>query len=177
MTSKVIEGHKSSSNFSVNPTLPLMDGPLMLPSQIVCIPLFFLTLYLPLLLYAIINLPLLSYRTLQPQMSVCCVWRFGVSFTYVIETIDSKLISVCLINDYLLIADLHIFVYGRAECATISLEWTKVKLLILNYFAYTYFVWKLITLKWNKQELQLFLIPRIPRIDTNLSENSSNLSY
>ena len=26
MTSKVIEGHKSSSNFSVNPTLPLMDG-------------------------------------------------------------------------------------------------------------------------------------------------------
>ena len=35
--SKVIEGHKSSSNFSVNPTLPLMDGPLMLPSQIVCI--------------------------------------------------------------------------------------------------------------------------------------------
>ena len=24
MTSKVIEGHKSSSNFSVNPTLPLM---------------------------------------------------------------------------------------------------------------------------------------------------------
>ena len=31
MTSKVIEGHKSSSNFSVNPTLPLLDGPLMLP--------------------------------------------------------------------------------------------------------------------------------------------------
>ena len=28
MTSKVIEGHKSSSNFSVSPTLPLMDGPL-----------------------------------------------------------------------------------------------------------------------------------------------------
>ena len=74
MTSKVIEGHKSSSNFSVNPTLPLMDGPLMLPSQIMCISLFFLTLhlvlysplflllslyiplYLPLLLYANINL-------------------------------------------------------------------------------------------------------------------------
>ena len=29
MTSKVIEGHKSSSNFSVHPTLPLLDGPLM----------------------------------------------------------------------------------------------------------------------------------------------------
>ena len=26
MTSKVFEGHKSSSNFSVNPTLPLLDG-------------------------------------------------------------------------------------------------------------------------------------------------------
>ena len=32
MTSKVIEGHKSSSNFSVNLTLPLLHGPLMLPS-------------------------------------------------------------------------------------------------------------------------------------------------
>ena len=27
MTSKVIEGHKGSSNFSVNPTLPLMISP------------------------------------------------------------------------------------------------------------------------------------------------------
>ena len=70
-------------------------------------------------------LPLLSYRTL---MSVCCVWRFGRSFTYVI--------SVCLINDYSLIADLHIFVYGRAECTSISLECTKVKLLILNNFGH-----------------------------------------
>ena len=32
MTSKVIEGHESSSDFSVNPTLPLLDGRLMLPS-------------------------------------------------------------------------------------------------------------------------------------------------
>ena len=32
MTSKVIKGHKSSSNFTVNPTLPLLDGPLILPS-------------------------------------------------------------------------------------------------------------------------------------------------
>ena len=57
-----------------------------------------------------------------------------MSFTYVIESIDSKFISVCLINDYLLVADLHIFVYGSAECVTISLECTKVKLLILNNF-------------------------------------------
>ena len=42
-----------------------------------------------------------------------------------IESIDSKLISVCLIDDYSLIADLHIFVYGSAECATISLECTS----------------------------------------------------
>ena len=36
MTSKVIEGHKSSSNFSVNQTLPLLDGPLMLPPFALC---------------------------------------------------------------------------------------------------------------------------------------------
>ena len=51
-----------------------------------------------------------------------------------IEGIESKLISVCLTNDYSLIADLDIFVYRRAECASISLECTNVKLLILNNF-------------------------------------------
>ena len=51
-----------------------------------------------------------------------------------IESIDLKIISVCLINDYSLIADLHIFFYGRAECTSILLECTKVKLLILNNF-------------------------------------------
>ena len=49
--------------------------------------------------------------------------------------IDSKVISVCLINDYSLIADLYIFVYGRAECASILLKCTKVKLSILSNFA------------------------------------------
>ena len=52
-----------------------------------------------------------------------------------------KLISVCLIIDSSLITDLHIFVYGSAEYATISLECTKVKLIILNNFVcgYQYF--------------------------------------
>ena len=59
---------------------------------------------------------------------------FGVAFTYVIKGIDSKLIYACLINDYSLIADLHIFVYARAECEFISLKCTKVKLSILNNF-------------------------------------------
>ena len=53
-----------------------------------------------------------------------------------IENIDLKLVSVCLIYDYLLIADLHIFVYGSAEAASVSLECTKVKLLILNNFVF-----------------------------------------
>ena len=76
-------------------------------------------------------------KTLQTQMNPNeCVWRFGISFTHVIESIDSKLISVCLINDYSIIADLHKFVYGRAECDSIPLECTKVKLLILNNFGY-----------------------------------------
>ena len=67
-------------------------------------------------------------------MCIVCVCRFGISFTYVIEGIDSKLISVCLNKKYSLIADLHIFVYQRAECASISIECTKVKLSISNNF-------------------------------------------
>ena len=63
-----------------------------------------------------------------------CVCGFGISFTYVIKSIDLKLISVCLIKDYSFIADLHIYVYGRAECTSISLECTKVKLPILYNF-------------------------------------------
>ena len=57
-----------------------------------------------------------------------------------IECIDSKLISVCLINDYSLIDDPNIFVYGSTECATISLECTKVKLVnvLLNNFEHSY---------------------------------------
>ena len=43
---------------------------------------------------------------------------------------------MCLINDFSLIANLLKLVYGRAECATISLEFTKVKLLILNNFVF-----------------------------------------
>ena len=34
MTLKVIEGPKSSFNFSVKPNLPLIDGPLMLPHEL-----------------------------------------------------------------------------------------------------------------------------------------------
>ena len=71
---------------------------------------------------------------MNPNECVLCVCRFGVIFTYVKEGIDSKVIYVCLINDYSLIANLHIFVYESAECVTISLECTKVKLLILNNF-------------------------------------------
>ena len=41
---------------------------------------------------------------------------------------------MCLFNDYSLIADLHKFVYGPAECASNSLECKKVKLLTLNNF-------------------------------------------
>ena len=64
------------------------------------------------------------------EPNVLCVCIFGVTFTYVIEGIDSKVLSVCLIIDYSLIADLHIFVYARAECKYISLKCTKAKLSI-----------------------------------------------
>ena len=55
-----------------------------------------------------------------------------------IEVIESKLSSVCLINDYSLITDPHIFVYGRAEFSSISLECTKLELSILNNFEQNY---------------------------------------
>ena len=63
----------------------------------------------------------------ESLMSVCCVCKFGISLTYVIERIESKLISACLLNDYSLIAQLHFFVYERAELSSISLECTKGK--------------------------------------------------
>ena len=50
------------------------------------------------------------------------------------ESIELKLISVCLIKDYCLIAWLHIFVYERAELSSISLKYTDVKLSISNNF-------------------------------------------
>ena len=55
MTSKVIEGHKSSSNFSVNLTLPLLGASLskLCVSHSLSLT---LSLYIPLLLYAKINL-------------------------------------------------------------------------------------------------------------------------
>jgi hypothetical protein len=66
---------------------------------------------------------------------VCvCVYIWRGTFTYVIEGIDSKVISLCLINDYSLIADLHRFVYARAECESTSLKCAKVKFSILNNF-------------------------------------------
>ena len=80
-------------------------------------------------------LNLQNFTTPNRSLMCCvCVCRFCISFTYVIEGIESKLISVFVINDYSLIADLHIFVYGRAEFSSISLEGTKVKLFILNNF-------------------------------------------
>ena len=40
--------------------------------------------------------------------------------------------NFCVFNDYSLIANLNIFVYARAECESISLKCTKVRLSILN---------------------------------------------
>ena len=44
-----------------------------------------------------------------------------------IESIELKLNSVCLIKDYSPIAHIHIFVYERAEFSSISLEYTCVE--------------------------------------------------
>ena len=48
-------------------------------------------------------------------MNVYCVYvcKFGINFIYVIERIDSEVIFVCLINDYSLIAEVHICICLR----------------------------------------------------------------
>ena len=59
---------------------------------------------------------------------VLCVCRYDISFLYVILTIESKLISLCLISDYSIIINLHIFVNERAELSSISVNSTKEKI-------------------------------------------------
>ena len=71
------------------------------------------------------------------------VCSFGVIFTYLIDGIYLKVISTCFIIDYLQIADLHIFAYGRAEFASISLKCAKVKPSIINNFASKYVLRKM----------------------------------
>ena len=107
-----------------------------------------------------------------------CVCIFGVTFTYVIEGIDSKVISVCLINDYSLIADLHIFVYARAECESILLKCTKVKLSILNNFDQTRNFKKIninfVKLRRINNDLEKIEIDDIVYLDSDKKYNSKS---
>ena len=82
-------------------------------------------------------------KPLKPQTNhswvcVLCVCRYDISFTFVILTIESKLISLSLISDYSLITNLHIFViYECTELSPISVDSKKSKLSILNKFGKT----------------------------------------
>ena len=85
MTSKVIEGHKSSSNFSVNPTLPLMYGPLMLPSKIMCISLS-------------LTFHLFSYSlSISLSISIFCSMQ---TLIYVLKGHMRPLLCRVIINDF-----------------------------------------------------------------------------
>ena len=64
---------------------------------------YILTHFLTLPSQPVLTSPLQNFITPNESlMSACCVCvcRFGISFTYVIESIESKLISVCLIKYY-----------------------------------------------------------------------------
>ena len=83
----------------------------------------------------------LSYITLQSQMNpnecVCVkIWRvFHIQDRK--YRFEINFYSVCLINDYSVFnycRPTYLFVYGIAECASISLECTKVKLLLIKNF-------------------------------------------
>ena len=67
MTSKVIEGHKSSSNFNANPTLPLLNGPLMLPPPN-CVD---ISLSQSRYLFPSLSLTLSLYPSLSPSYALC----------------------------------------------------------------------------------------------------------
>ena len=69
MTSKVIEGYKIISNFVVNPTLALLDGPLMFPS---------------LLLFISFSLPLSFSYSLSISLSVSLFWLTFLWTTFVL---------------------------------------------------------------------------------------------
>ena len=91
MTSKVIEGHKWSSNF--NPTLPLMDSPLMLPSQIVCIS---ISLTLHLVLYS--PLFFLSYSLfISLSTSLFCSMQ---TLIYILKGHMRPLLCCVIFNDF-----------------------------------------------------------------------------
>ena len=97
---------------------------------------FILTPFLILASQPLIPFPikLQNFTTPNELLMSVCVCRFGISFIYIIESIESKLFSVFLINDNSQITQLHIFDYKRSEFSSISLECTKVKLSILNNF-------------------------------------------
>ena len=65
---------------------------------------FILTLFYSIPFQPLLPSPLKLQKFTTPNGSLMSVCRFGISFTYVIESIECKLISVCLINYYSLIA-------------------------------------------------------------------------
>ena len=94
MTSKVIEDHKSSSNFSVNPTLPLLDGRSPFCSIFTSLTLSLsIYIYIPLLLYAKNNLH-----------TAKCFWiRFLIPlpFTSLSLSLSLSISPLCLISLFL----------------------------------------------------------------------------
>ena len=67
-----------------------------------------------------------------------CVCRYDISFDHVCDiTMESKSISLCLISNYSLIPNLHMFVYEHAELSSISVDSTNAKLSVLNNFDLT----------------------------------------
>ena len=65
---------------------------------------FILTPFLTLPSQPLLPSPLNLQNFATPNESLMCMCRFGLSITYVIEVIESKLIYACLINDYSIFA-------------------------------------------------------------------------
>ena len=117
MTSKVIEGHKSSSNFSVNPTLTLMDCMLMLPSQIVCISLsltLHLVLYSPLFLSLSISfsIPLSFSHSLSISLSTSLFCSMQ-TLIYILKGYLRPLLCRVILNDFQIFYQITTLTYSN----------------------------------------------------------------
>ena len=86
-----LKGHKSSSNFTVNPTLPLLDGPLILPSPN--------CLYLFLSLSISFSLPLSFFYSLSISLSTSLFCSMQ-TLIYILKVHTRPLLCCVIFNNF-----------------------------------------------------------------------------
>ena len=110
-------------------------------------------------------------------MGVVWVCRFNISFTYVLKSIYFKLISVCLIHDYSLIANLHIFLFEITDIFYFyALKNTHYVYYIFLVSIYLHSTWILCLKRIIIFNISLVLLCVLYTFPENTQINSFNLS-